>query len=94
MKCRNCGTEIADKALICYRCGTATTERRIAPPPPPKERGVLPMLVAILLIVLAAVLGLPRVLEGETLIAGWVAAAIVTAIAGWVLRPSGRGKRR
>jgi uncharacterized membrane protein YvbJ len=28
MQCRNCGTEIADKALICYRCGTATTEAK------------------------------------------------------------------
>ena len=26
MVCRNCGTEIADKAIICYRCGTATTD--------------------------------------------------------------------
>jgi len=26
MICRQCGTEIADKALICYRCGTATSE--------------------------------------------------------------------
>jgi uncharacterized membrane protein YvbJ len=26
MKCRQCGTEIADKALICFRCGTAVTE--------------------------------------------------------------------
>ena len=26
MICRNCGTEIADKAIICYRCGTATTD--------------------------------------------------------------------
>jgi uncharacterized membrane protein YvbJ len=26
MKCRQCGTEISDKALICYRCGTAVTE--------------------------------------------------------------------
>ena len=26
MICRNCGTEIADKAIVCYRCGTATTE--------------------------------------------------------------------
>jgi hypothetical protein len=32
MLCRQCGTEIADKALICYRCGTATTEARIKPP--------------------------------------------------------------
>jgi hypothetical protein len=26
MQCRQCGTEIADKAIVCYRCGTATTE--------------------------------------------------------------------
>ncbi len=24
MVCRQCGTEIAEKAIICYRCGTAT----------------------------------------------------------------------
>ena len=32
MICKYCGTEIADKALICYRCGNATTEPRIKPP--------------------------------------------------------------
>ena len=32
MICNHCGTEIADKALICYRCGNATTEPRIKPP--------------------------------------------------------------
>jgi hypothetical protein len=32
MMCRHCGTEIADKALICYRCGKATAEPRITPP--------------------------------------------------------------
>jgi zinc ribbon protein len=32
MKCRSCGTEIADNALICYRCGTATEEPKIKPP--------------------------------------------------------------
>lgn len=26
MTCRSCGTEIADKALICFRCGAATTD--------------------------------------------------------------------
>ena len=31
MICRQCGTEIADKALICYRCGTATTEAKFKP---------------------------------------------------------------
>ena len=33
MQCRQCGTEIADKALICYRCGTATTEAKYKPVP-------------------------------------------------------------
>ena len=32
MICKHCGTEIADKALICYKCGNATTEPRIRPP--------------------------------------------------------------
>lgn len=32
MICAHCGTEIADKALICYRCGNATTEPRVKPP--------------------------------------------------------------
>src|SRR5262245_25549587 len=31
MQCRHCGAEIADKALICYRCGTATTEAKYKP---------------------------------------------------------------
>ncbi len=31
MECRNCGAEIADKALICYKCGTATTEAKYKP---------------------------------------------------------------
>ena len=26
MICKNCSTEIAGEALICYRCGTATSE--------------------------------------------------------------------
>ena len=28
MQCRHCGTPIADKALICYRCGMATIEAK------------------------------------------------------------------
>ena len=32
MICSQCGTEIADKALICYRCGHPTAEPRVKPP--------------------------------------------------------------
>ena len=32
MICRHCGTDIADRALICYKCGSSTTEPRVKPP--------------------------------------------------------------
>jgi hypothetical protein len=61
MICRQCGTEIADKALICFRCGTATTEPRVKPPDATSvfdrpRRSRLPLLVVVLLL-LAALLG-------------------------------------
>ncbi len=60
MRCRQCGTQIADKALICYRCGAATTEARFKPPSPssrsPARRGVVGVVVLVLLILLALLL--------------------------------------
>src|ERR1700682_5222067 len=60
MRCRQCGTEIADKALICYRCGMATTEARFKPPSPssrsPARRVVVGVAVVVLLILLALLL--------------------------------------
>jgi len=38
MQCRSCGTEIADKALICYKCGVATTEAKHKPFVAPSTR--------------------------------------------------------
>ena len=59
MICAHCGTEIADKALICYRCGHATTEPRIKPPAEgslferPRRRR-MPIVAIVILIVLIA----------------------------------------
>jgi len=57
MQCRNCGAEIADKALICYRCGTATTEARYQPAPIGRRRSsaMLRTIILILVILAAAV---------------------------------------
>ena len=56
MNCRSCGTEIADKAIVCYRCGTPTADLP-AVPVRPAERVVRPNWAAmagrLLLIVLA-----------------------------------------
>jgi len=58
MICKHCGTEIADKALICYRCGNATTEPRVKPPSqgPLFERprwSRMPVVAIVVLILLA-----------------------------------------
>jgi zinc-ribbon domain len=90
MVCRHCGTQIADKALICYRCGTATTEPRVAPPPTRAPRGPLPLVIAILLIIAGAVLVLPQVPEGNGRVIGWGLVAAATATAVWTLRPTPR----
>jgi hypothetical protein len=38
MICTHCGTEIADKALVCYRCGHATAEPAVKPGVPAAGR--------------------------------------------------------
>lgn len=60
MICANCGTEIAAKALICYRCGRATTEPRIKPPAegplfdrPKRRRPAIVWWIAVLVVLLA-----------------------------------------
>ena len=65
MRCRQCGTEIADKALICYRCGTATTEAKFKAPAAagrrrPRRRALGYAVGLVLLVLLAILLLLAR----------------------------------
>lgn len=53
MTCSQCGASIADKALICYKCGAGTTPPRHGPAAVPSGRTwVRP--VAVLVFVAAA----------------------------------------
>jgi len=56
MQCRNCGTEIADKALICYRCGTATTEAKYKPHTSSRSGSSSTILIVTLVVVLLVLL--------------------------------------
>jgi uncharacterized membrane protein YvbJ len=62
MLCKHCGTEIAARALICYRCGNATTEPRIKPPADgslferPPRRSKLPIVALVVLVVVLLLL--------------------------------------
>jgi len=58
MKCRSCGAEIADNALICYKCGTATQEAKIKPPAP--RRGLSRGTIAGLIVLGLALAGVIR----------------------------------
>jgi uncharacterized protein (TIGR03382 family) len=87
MNCRQCGTRIADKALICYKCGTATTEAKYAPVPISGR----PSLVSVAILVALAILvflGIYTGATGETettRMAGWVATAAAVLLAAVVL---------
>ena len=61
MKCTYCHTEIADKALICYRCGRSTTDPRIKPPSGEslfahRRRSRLPAIAVVVLVIVVALL--------------------------------------
>jgi hypothetical protein len=60
MICRNCKTEIADNALICYRCGRATADPRVKPPTEGsifehRRRSRWPVVVVVMVVVIAAI---------------------------------------
>ena len=51
MECEHCGTEIAANALICYRCGEATSEpERPAPAGRPAGRVWAPVVLGVVLL--------------------------------------------
>ena len=82
MICRHCGIEIADKALICYRCGTATTEAKFKPAAA-KRRSSYPLVMSIIVLVLMviAALYIGRTVSGDTpRLLGWVAVAVAAVV--------------
>jgi len=49
--CKNCGTEIANKAIVCFRCGQATFEA-VRKAPAPGRGGFRSLILTIGLLVL------------------------------------------
>ena len=86
MQCRNCGTEIADKALICYKCGAPTTDAKYQPAQiPARGRGrsglVATVLALALLVALALFMG--RAPAGETpRYLTWIIVAVAVVVVG------------
>ena len=83
MVCQNCGTEIADKALVCFRCGQATTApvRRPAPPPS-RARGLLALVALVILILAALFLGRAGTIEVPDAVR-WSVIGVAVALLAW-----------
>ena len=84
MQCRTCGTEIADKAIVCYRCGAATTDP-VRKAVPVKARGAAPSLlsgvsilvVALILLSFAKASGYPQYMDAAAIVLALVGAGLL-----------------
>jgi len=87
MRCRQCGTEIADKAIVCFRCGTGTADPVRQPALVRPRRGrLLPFIALVLLVLLGLYLGeAGRVAQVPLSPAASLAAGISIAVAVVVL---------
>jgi hypothetical protein len=58
MQCRSCGATIADKAIVCYRCGAGTTDPvRKAVPVKRRPSPLLSFVAAAILLLSALYMG-------------------------------------
>ena len=86
MNCKTCGTEIADNALICYRCGEATQqpEREPAPESAPRR---WPVVVLATVFVLSVAFFLSLTLGGRQVDpAVWLMLGAAGVLLAWRLR--------
>lgn len=86
MQCRNCGTEIADKAIICYRCGAGTTDpvRKAVPigasrRGPSLIAGIVPLVLALAALAAADASGYPREMDIAAIVLACVGALLLIA---------------
>jgi hypothetical protein len=83
MICRKCGTDIADKAIVCYKCGAATTEPVFAPPGASRARStstLVTSLVALALMVSVGVFMTRASPDGTPRSVTWVVAGVAVVI--------------
>jgi hypothetical protein len=90
MTCKHCGTEIADKALVCYRCGRATAESPARPAPVAGPPSRIPVVAALLVLMLGAVY-MSQAAAGEApRVVSWSVSGLAAVVLVWWLW---RGRR-
>jgi len=85
MTCKKCGTEIADKALVCYRCGTPTFEAQRKPASiKPTGRALFVTVLLIILTLGALVVGVLETAETPRYVS-WAIAGLGAILVAWRL---------
>ncbi len=83
MTCTQCGTEIADRALVCYRCGRATAESPARPGRAAPPRSRIPIVAALLVLTLGA-LYMSQAAAGEApRVVSWSVAGLAAIVLAW-----------
>ncbi len=83
MTCKHCGTEIADKALVCYRCGRATADAVTRPAPAAPPRSGIPVVAGLIVLMLGA-LYMSQAAAGEApRVVSWSVAGLAAVVLVW-----------
>lgn len=86
MICEQCGTEIADNALICYRCGRAPTETRREPVRPQQSRAsTVPAVLGLIVLILAALYMGQAAADRVPVGVSWTVGALAALVLVWRL---------
>lgn len=92
MTCRSCGTIIADKAIVCYKCGTPAVEHP-AVGAPPRPQSQVAVALAVVAIAALGVWLVPMTPEGTWMRwAAWAALPVAAYVTVRLIRGSGSGK--
>ena len=90
MICQDCGTEISDRAIVCFRCGRATSGPAPALPAPGRRAGTQPLWLAVtaLLVLVAGGLYMATAASGQVPAPlSYTIAALAAVVLAWrVLR--------
>ena len=83
MICKSCGTEIADKALVCFRCGAATFEARVKPGRAARPRSRIPAIIALIILILAALFMSQAAAGQAPPFVSWILAGLAVIVFAW-----------